>query len=193
MENQAGSVTQAELSKLKMAQLQALASERGLKGTSRMRKSDLIAALSGTGKPEKAPAGQEPGAGKPEKAQKQRPPKEQKDTSEAPKDEQKQQAPGQQSSARGIGPKDRGDQKSKADAREAVAEQLEKTRGKAKEGSGAAEAAKSLEEIELPEGGDQNRNRNRRDRGSRRRGRGGQNRGQGGGQRRENDNEPLDE
>ncbi len=193
MENQAGSVTQAELSKLKMAQLQALASERGLKGTSRMRKSDLIAALSGTGKPEKAPAGQEPGAGKPEKAQKQRPPKEQKDTSEAPKDEQKQQAPGQQSSARGSGPKDRGDQKSKADAREAVAEQLEKTRGKAKEGSGAAEAAKSLEEIELPEGGDQNRNRNRRDRGSRRRGRGGQNRGQGGGQRRENDNEPLDE
>ncbi len=183
MENQAGSATQADLSKLRLPELQALASERGLKGTSRMRKSDLVAALSGA----QAATKQESPASRPEEGMEQKP------SSDASDGQRRQKGPKQQPADRGDATGS-ADQKPKVDAREAVAEQLEKTREQAKGASGGPEPAKSLEEIELPEGGEQNRNRsgNRRDRNSRRRGRGGQNRGQGG-QRRESDNEPLDE
>ena len=189
MENQAGSANPADLTKLKMPQLQALASERGLKGTSRMRKSDLIAALSGAPAKVEAP-GKNAGPAQPQQnagSHERKAPG--SDGNKA--DRGGKQAP---SSKKGGSGGERPDQQSAEKAREAVAEQLEKTRSKGREG-GVPDAAKSLEEIELPEGGDQNRGRSRRDRNSRRRGRGGQNRNQQqqGGQRRENDNEPLDE
>lgn len=56
MDNNSGSKSASDLGKLKLADLQAMASEQGLSGTSRMRKSDLVAALSGGAAPAKSSA-----------------------------------------------------------------------------------------------------------------------------------------
>lgn len=225
MENNSGSSAEA-LGKMKLAELQALAAQRGLKGTSRMRKAELAQALSGG-----APAGSAQAASKQkqDKAEPMEAPSTRSDASaERPRDGQRRDRPRrQEDGSDGAGTaRQRGDDPARGadtppgaelDIRSAVAQDLAQERSRREGGDrgrrsgserqpapsqGASEerAPVQLEEIALPEGGDGNRNRGRRDRNSRRRGRNqGQARegGQGGGQRGRNqgqpDNEPVDE
>ncbi len=225
MANNSGSSAEA-LGKMKLAELQALAAQRGLKGTSRMRKAELAQALSGG-----APAGSAQAASKQkrDKAEPMEAPSTRSDASaERPRDGQRRDRPRrQEDGSDGAGTaRQRGDDPARGadtppgaelDIRSAVAQDLAQERSRREGGDrgrrsgterqpapsqGASEerAPVQLEEIALPEGGDGNRNRGRRDRNSRRRGRNqGQARegGQGGGQRGRNqgqpDNEPVDE
>lgn len=200
MENSSGSKSSADLGKLKLAELQALAAQRGLKGTSRMRKSELVETLSGaTSATLKAAKDQPTKAQKPAKTEK---PVEVQPTSGGDRAQQptldQPEAGGEESAKR-----DRGDSsqtrrprredavapqgeprsrtkndgaaeggESKEDARAAVAQELQQVRSRGRGDGRDSDSAHGLSEIELPEGGEPGRSRNRRDRGARRRGRG---------------------
>ncbi len=205
----------ATLGKMKLAELQALAAQRGLKGTSRMRKADLVAALSGSapskasgpqannadsarksGSDEVEPKASEAGSEAPQKSRPQR------DRSRAGKGSKQSERSTDSPSRAGA------EDAAPGDALAAVAEDLAQVRGR-RGGNGrgretgrseqteSSEAPVALEEIALPEGGEPGRSRGRRDRNSRRRGRDrGQNQNQGQrnrGQGRESDAEPIDE
>lgn len=223
MENSSDTSASSDLGKMKLPELRALAAQRGLRGTSRMRKSELIDALkgapSGGAKREAAPASE---GSKPETPQRSSEPAqktEPKDTGkksaperagkpdaeprggEARRDKPRQQRTSNerpQREGKQQGRPASGEETSKQDARAAIAEELQsRSRGQKDGGRRDGDTVQVLDEIELPEGGGDtaNRNRSRRDRGGRRRGRDRQQQQQ----RRDrqpregNDNEPLDE
>ncbi len=190
----------APLGKMKLTELQALASQRGLRGISRMRKAELVAALSGADTGQTRPRTEKSGT-------------EEKPTadSQPQRDSQKEERPARKSDEQDRGPVDakaaiaedlaevRGRREGgRQDKRDSDSERTAKSKDKASE-KGGDKPAVALDEISLPEGGESGRSRNRRDRGSRRRGRGGQGgqpQGQRGGRnqnQREADNEPIDE
>lgn len=190
----------APLGKMKLTELQALASQRGLRGISRMRKAELVAALSGADTAQTRPRTEKSGT-------------EEKPTadSQPQRDSQKEERPARKSDEQDRGPVDakaaiaedlaevRGRREGgRQDKRDSDSERTAKSKDKASE-KGGDKPAVALDEISLPEGGESGRSRNRRDRGSRRRGRGGQGgqpQGQRGGRnqnQREADNEPIDE
>ncbi len=212
MENSTGPKTSSDLGKMKLADLQKLASERGLRGVSRMRKAELVEALSsGTSSSSAAPEAKAEGKtstrsrsaskaqGSPraqDSSKVQGVPKVQQDKPESepllPIDLDSTNAGAKNSDAshfvdgeQGREPRSRGgrtdrgrsstETTSKDDAVLAVAEELRQTRSKknvqAERQRGEGETIQVLGEIELPEGGEPGRARNRRDRNSRRRGR----------------------
>ena len=211
----------ASLGKMKLAELQSLAAQQGLKGTSRMRKADLVEALS------------QPSRSTSEK-QATRPPR------SANADAKKQgsddsNAKGERRQEKVAETREGQPEAASVDVRAAVAEDLDRVRsrrgaqgrdGERRDTSGGNggtdkqdassnreqsstsqrdQGAVALDEIALPEGGEPNRNRNRRDRNSRRRGRdrnqnrdntnreAGQRGGQTQGQTRGADSEPVDD
>ena len=213
----------ASLGKMKLAELQGLAAQQGLKGTSRMRKADLVAALSqsqpsptSSDKPGNVPAEKKPAR------EQSRRTGDHSAKEDGRADGASKESPAEAESA-GV------------DVRAAVAEDLDRVRsqrggqgrgGDGRQTSGAGrntpkedaasnqnqdpapqrdKGAVALDEIALPEGGEPNRNRNRRDRNSRRRGRDrnqnrdnasreqGQRGGQAGGASRGTDSEPVDD
>ena len=211
----------ASLGKMKLAELQSLAAQQGLKGTSRMRKADLVEALS------------QPSRSTSEK-QATRPPR------RANADAKKQgsddsNAKGERRQEKVAETREGQPEAASVDVRAAVAEDLDRVRsrrgaqgrdGERGDTSGGNrgtdkqdassnreqsstsqrdQGAVALDEIALPEGGEPNRNRNRRDRNSRRRGRdrnqnrdntnreAGQRGGQTQGQTRGADSEPVDD
>ena len=213
----------ASLGKMKLAELQGLAAQQGLKGTSRMRKADLVAALSqsqpsptSSDKPGNVPAEK-----KPAREQSRR------TGDHSAKEDGRAEGASKENPAEA--------ESAGVDVRAAVAEDLDRVRsrrgGQGREGDGRQtsgagrntpkedaasnqnqdpapqrdKGAVALDEIALPEGGEPNRNRNRRDRNSRRRGRDrnqnrdnasreqGQRGGQAGGASRGTDSEPVDD
>ena len=193
METTADIHTAAGLAKLKKPELQKLAQERGIRGTSRMRKADIVDALLGN-----KPKADEKSVDQPSSGASEAPEKREDRRGERPKDGGKGQ------------PESAGKEQSASDA---VAEELQETRaGRQNRGRGNAGAGRqsgqrpdgqrsdgqrsdgqrsggqrsdgqrsggqkkgegpsSVDEIALPEGSEQGRGRSRRDRGSRRRGR----------------------
>ena len=193
METTADIHTAAGLAKLKKPELQKLAQERGIRGTSRMRKADIVDALLGN-----KPKADEKSVDQPSSGASEAPEKREDRRGERPKDGGKGQ------------PESAGKEQSASDA---VAEELQQTRaGRQNRGRGNAgdgrqsgqrpdgqrsdgqrsdgqrsggqrsdgqrsggqkkgEGPSSVDEIALPEGSEQGRGRSRRDRGSRRRGR----------------------
>ena len=213
----------ASLGKMKLAELQGLAAQQGLKGTSRMRKADLVAALSQS---QPSPTSSDkPGNASAEK----KPAREQsrRTGDHSAKEDGRADGASKESPAEA--------ESAGVDVRAAVAEDLDRVRsrrgGQGREGDGRQtsgagrntpkedaasnqnqdpapqrdKGAVALDEIALPEGGEPNRNRNRRDRNSRRRGRDrnqnrdnagreqGQRGGQAGGASRGTDSEPVDD
>ncbi len=193
METTADIHTAAGLAKLKKPELQKLAQERGIRGTSRMRKADIVDALLGN-----KPKADEKSVDQPSSGASEAPEKREDRRGERPKDGGKGQ------------PESAGKEQSASDA---VAEELQQTRaGRQNRGRGNAgdgrqsgqrpdgqrsdgqrsdgqrsggqrsdgqrsggqkkgEGPSSVDEIARPEGSEQGRGRSRRDRGSRRRGR----------------------
>ena len=221
METTADIHTAAGLAKLKKPELLKLAQERGIRGTSRMRKAEIIDVLVGN-----KPKVEEKSVDQP--------------SGEAP------DAPKKQEDRRGGQPKGDGDSRPEAEkkgqsASDAVAEELQQTRasrqsrgrgnagdsgrpagqrsddqrsdsqrsdgqrsgGQRSGGQKKGETPSSVDEIALPEGSEQGRGRSRRDRGSRRRGRNqqgrrdrqgqNQNQGQNQGQNQRDEEPPADD
>lgn len=209
MENSSGSSAPSDLGKMKLTELRELAQKRGVRATSRMRKSELVEALSGSGAakaPTQADARREPASDQQGKAPSQEASEKGRSQGAGRKGDGAQRAERgdkRQDGDRGKASERRGDEPAgermqdrdaKEDAREAIAKELQ-TRGRGQKQS-EGEAAQSLDQIELPDGGEGSRGRSRRDRGGRRRGRQQPNRrDRQGGERqgRESDNEPLDE
>lgn len=219
MENNSSSSAEA-LGKMKLAELQALAAQRGLKGTSRMRKADLAQALSAAGGKQSPAVGKQqgPGGEHREKDRGEDAPKKVQSSRSVPAAKRAEQPQRVREEAAG--------EPQKLDVRSAVAQELAQERdrrdgGQQRDRRDAGQERRSeapstpteergtpaLEEIALPEGGESGRNRGRRDRNSRRRGRDrSQNQGQGRdpqqtsgqrgrsqNQREVTDNEPVDE
>ena len=175
--------SEAELNKQKLPELRALASKMGLRGTSRMRKPDLIQAILAGAVPTKA----EKGSAKEQPPALLDAPEKREEIAQRP---QRQRRQAQQPQAE---PEEK--KSPKLDVRKAVAEDIqakkaEKKERRPSEGRGRSQSQTQGQqgqqkqdgqgrkiEIELPEGGEPNRSRNRRDRG-RRRGRDRQNQNQ---------------
>ena len=167
MSNDNGAQAPQDLKGMKLAELQALASSRGLKGTSKMRKSDLVEALSGSAPSTAAPRGRRAGA----------------ETPSAPKTDPTAPAPAIDLPARDAAAepprKSRRRRVAVAEAVEpaaapAPALEIELPAPVARDEAPApkSEPVKILDSIELPEGDDaEDRGRGRRDRNGRRRGR----------------------
>ncbi|WP_370737633.1 transcription termination factor Rho [Actinomyces minihominis] len=190
---------------MKLAELQALAAQRGIKGTSRMRKAQIIEAISGSTASQSAPAEKSAPAAESQPKSAPRSADETPAQTRSPRRAERSQKPAE-SVTDAVN--------AALDVRAAVAEDLAETRGRrGRQGqdgqqrrdggrqdtsssdrevpaSGSDHAVGSLDEIALPEGGEAGRNRNRRDRNSRRRGRD-RNQGpsQGQGQQRQDRNE----
>lgn len=202
MEQMNGSLSVAELNKLKLVELKSLASQRKIKGASRLRKPELVAALAqssdtgsndgagkDTGSKDAAPA-DSTSAGR--RASERRPASDQTENTEARTSTRSRRvtAPAQTTHTESEGAEDSSASTSSThrrrtrqsgretatvdlDVKAAVAEDLAKTVKEDKGGHKTEkDAARVLDEIDLPEGGAASRNRNRRDRNSRRRGRG---------------------
>ena len=208
MENSSGSSVPSDLGKMKLPELRELAQKRGIRATSRMRKSELIEALSGSGASkamEHTDVRRRTGSETEKSAPRETTPTEQRSESDIDRKEDKREHSGRGDDRahsggggqrRNNGASDAGqDHGSKEDVRKALAKELRDRSGSQKPGEG--ETAQSLDQIELPDSSEGQRNRSRRDRGGRRRGRQQPNRRdrQGGDrQGRDNsDNEPLDE
>ena len=208
MENSSGSSVPSDLGKMKLPELRELAQKRGIRATSRMRKSELIEALSGSGASkamEHTDVRRRTGSETEKSAPRETTPTEQRSESDTDRKEDKREHSGRGDDRahsggggqrRNNGASDAGqDHGSKEDVRKALAKELRDRSGSQKPGEG--ETAQSLDQIELPDSSEGQRNRSRRDRGGRRRGRQQPNRRdrQGGDrQGRDNsDNEPLDE
>ncbi|WRS30184.1 transcription termination factor Rho [Actinomycetaceae bacterium MB13-C1-2] len=202
MENSSGSKSASDLGKLKLADLQAMASERGLKGTSRMRKSELVNALSVGDTTNNSSSKKSSASTAPAGAEK---PNDDKRRGAASKKGRAASEDG--GASKETKPKQELEQDSKQDlgepkqeALDAVVEELKAAR-KSRPESRESGSATELAEIELPEGGEPGRSRNRRDRGQRRRGRGrdrapqsgGQQNGNQRGQQRDSEPEITDE
>ncbi|MFZ1381360.1 MAG: transcription termination factor Rho, partial [Scrofimicrobium sp.] len=171
--------------KLKLADLQAMAGERGLKGTSRMRKSELVNVLSGgdsapKSSPDKSGSDIPPAAADRPNENKRR---------GRPSNKKGREASEDSGSSDEVKPKD-DTAEPKQDALDAVAEELKAARKNRSEGRESGTATE-LAEIELPEGGEPGRSRNRRDRGQRRRGRGRDRVPQNGGGNQQNTNQRV--
>ena len=193
METTADIHTAAGLAKLKKPELQKLAQERGIRGTSRMRKADIVDALLGN-KPKadeksvdqpssgasEAPEkredrrGERPkdgGKGQPESAGKEQ------SASDAVAEELQQTRAGRQNRGRGNAgdgrqPGQRPDgQRSDGQRSDGQRSGGQRSDGQRSGGQKKGEGPSSVDEIALPEGSEQGRGRSRRDRGSRRRGR----------------------
>lgn len=202
MEQMNGSLSVAELNKLKLVELKSLASQRKIKGASRLRKPELVAALAqssdtgsndgagkDTGSKDAAPA-ESTSTGR--RASERRPASDQTENTEARTSTRSRRvtAPAQTTHTESEGAEDSSASTSSThrrrtrqsgrdtgtvdlDVKAAVAEDLAKTVKEDKGGHKTEkDAARVLDEIDLPEGGSASRNRNRRDRNSRRRGRG---------------------
>ncbi len=185
MENSSGSKNASDLGKLKLADLQAMAGERGLKGTSRMRKSELVNVLSGgdsapKSSPDKSGSDMPPAAADRPNENKRR---------GRPSNKKGREASEDSGSSDEVKPKD-DTVEPKQDALDAVAEELKAARKNRSEGRESGTATE-LAEIELPEGGEPGRSRNRRDRGQRRRGRGRDRVPQNGGGNQQNTNQRV--
>ena len=208
MENSSGSSVPSDLGKMKLPELRELAQKRGIRATSRMRKSELIEALSGSGASkamEHTDVRRRTGSETEKSAPRETTPTEQRSESDTDRKEDKREHSGRGDDRahsggggqrRNNGASDAGqDHGSKEDVRKALAKELRDRSGSQKPGEG--ETAQSLDQIELPDSSEGQRNRSRRDRGGRRRGRQQPNRrDRQGGERqgRDNsDNEPLDE
>lgn len=208
MENSSGSSVPSDLGKMKLPELRELAQKRGIRATSRMRKSELIEALSGSSASkamEHTDVRRRTGSETEKSAPRETTPTEQRSESDTDRKEDKREHSGRGDDRahsggggqrRNNGASDTGqDHGSKEDVRKALAKELRDRSGSKKSGEG--ETAQSLDQIELPDSSEGQRNRSRRDRGGRRRGRQQPNRRdrQGGDrQGRDNsDNEPLDE
>ncbi len=184
--------SETDLSKLTIPELRALAAEKGLRGTSRMRKPELIATIAGgaaaASAPKAAEAATERSAAQ-ARAKEQAPAAERPAQSQRPRRRAVTQEQGD-AEARGqltapekreeISPrppaKAGADKQAKSaelplDVKAAVAEDLSATKSR-KQASTQADDAPRKDggnlDIDLPEGGEPNRNRNRRDRGRRR-------------------------
>lgn len=165
------------LGKMKLTELQKLAAQRGLKGTSRMRKAELVAALEAAGSLSGSrPANDQSSA--PQQATQGKLEEEASPSSDKLQQTHADDTPGNT------------DATPENDAQAVVAQKLAQERNRrgadreeqqAERGADSPDkrgsTLPSLDEIALPEGGEQNRARGRRDRNSRRRGR---DRGQGG-------------
>lgn len=185
MENSPGSKNSTDLGKLKLAELQALAAERGLRGTSRMRKSDLVDALghsSGSGgsqsstrpkKTTKASESTERAVETTSKAEPKTPARTKESDDSQPRAERNANERRPRTDRDGAETRTKTDDTpaGEVDVRAAVAQELQQAR-RSKGESRDVEVPQTLNEIELPEGGEPGRSRNRRDRGARRRGRG---------------------
>lgn len=202
MEQMNGSLSVAELNKLKLVELKSLASQRKIKGASRLRKPELVAALAqsydtgsndgagkDTGSKDAAPA-ESTSAGR--RASERRTASDQTENAEARTSTRSRRvtAPAQTTHTESEGAEDSSASTSSThrrrtrrsgrdtgtvdlDVKAAVAEDLAKTVKEDKGGHKTEkDAVRVLDEIDLPEGGSASRNRNRRDRNSRRRGRG---------------------
>ncbi len=202
--------SEAELSKLKLPELRALATEMGLRGISRMRKPELVEAIAAGGKAEQ-PA-RAPKAAAAQEGQEPKEPKEPKEQRSASTETAEKQAPAQgrgrqrrraassdeapqlelpvakpaeekeEPQGKTEDPADQRDRRPRRedqqlDVRAAVAEDLQAAKSRRKADQPGEEPTRKVE-IELPEGGEPNRSRSRRDRG-RRRGRDRQNQQQG--------------
>lgn len=188
----------ADLQGLKLTELKELAAERGIKGFYRMKKADLVAALSEV--PVSAPV-EKSAEQKPKATRKEKAPAKQKTeekqladavaeekpvleiaATEPEKDRAKEQPPRRASRRRAVSQK-ASEPKAELDIRAVVAEELAHAKPAEKEPAATEEKAtpeepiKVLEQIDLPEGGENGRSR-RRERG-RRRGRGRDNRDNG--------------
>lgn len=187
----------APLEKMKLPELRALAAERGINGTSRLRKAELIAALNGGAVPTStaAPGGATSG----DKSAARKPAETVSSREGEPHPSRESSAPRRsRRSAESAADNDhQSGQDAPVDVRAAVAEDLAHVKAERREESSErtsnrpsrrSEAnqnrtedkprndergAVALDEIALPDGGEPGRPRNRRDRGSRRRGRGG--------------------
>ncbi|MBB6334947.1 transcription termination factor Rho [Schaalia hyovaginalis] len=165
-----------ELKSMKLAELHKLASSRGLKGTSKMRKSELIDALAAQGgAPRPAQAASERKARAPKASADERP--------GSPADAQPQPADSPRREDRSAAEDERAEAPRKSRRRRAVIETKEPSAlaidlpepvgSSERPAAQQAQApVKELGAIELPEGDDsEDRGRNRRDRNSRRRNR----------------------
>lgn len=162
----------AELNKLKLVELKSLASQRKIKGASKMRKPELVAALAQAETEQTQPAKEAASDDAPQEEKKPR-------SATTSKDEPTDASSGERSHRRRTRSSSSKDIVLDLDVKAAVAEDLARAakedKSKREHDSEQVEkeheAQKALEEIDLPEGGSSNRSRNRRDRNSRRRGR----------------------
>ncbi|MFT0762779.1 transcription termination factor Rho [Scrofimicrobium sp. R131] len=178
MDQKNGVPSEADLNKLKLPELRALAGQLGLRGTSRMRKPELVAAIVGkpapaadlldslpAPAPQTASAEASSGSSRPRRRVSTDSAVEPKSAAHALLD-----APAKKEEISSR-PARRPEKKSDTvDVRAAVAEDLQAVRAR-KQGDDSAPAedvSRKLDSIDLPEGGEPNRSRGRRDRGRRR-------------------------
>lgn len=205
------------LDKMKLPELRALAAERGIKGISRMRKADLVEAVSGRTASRSGQSMPESSAEskavdkKPAGAQSEgrRVRQTSGDVSSTPGSRGEETPIVDVRSELGVKPDNRPNRESRSErpaGRKGTADRGQRggndSSRRGDDRNGAEERpAVALEEIALPEGGEGGRQRNRRDRGSRRRGRGGnrdnasreQSYNQRGPRQKESENEPVDD